>query len=156
MQNQANHINHKNQGSDSDVLLVGFDLTESEAKGTWGEETTPTTSMEAGWFFVLEERAGDTRFGAGMPEGATGWSTPPKEWSDLHWGHIAHAMYIADKIEEPDISEINFIDTDIDLSSGFLPDYPWGLNSANMGTIFCRNASKVLIHASNMLNQTTE
>lgn len=31
-----------------------------------------------------------------------------------------------------------------------------GLGVRKMGVIFCRNASKVMIHASNMLNQTTE
>ncbi len=62
-------------------------------------------------------------------------------------------MYIADKIEEPDISEINFIDTDIALTSGDLTtNVVWANNAANMGVIFCRNASKVMIHASNMLN----
>ncbi|MCZ2129795.1 MAG: hypothetical protein LC109_05945 [Bacteroidia bacterium] len=138
-----------------DVMLVGFDLTEAEAKGTWGEEATPTTSMDPGWFFVLEERAGDTRFGAGMPEGTTGWQLDPDDWTKLHWGQIANRLYVANKIEEQDIDEINFIDVSISLNSDNIDDYDWAENAANMGMIFCRNATKVLIHASNMLNQTT-
>jgi hypothetical protein len=132
-----------------DVMLVGFDLTEAEAKGTWGEEEIPTKLMDPGWFFVLEERAGDTRFGAGMPVGTTGWNLTPQEWDLLHWGHIANRM------GESDINEINYIDIDITLASGNpTTNIVWSNNAANMGVIFCRNATKVLIHASNMLNQT--
>ncbi|MCK9481732.1 MAG: hypothetical protein M0R38_08245 [Bacteroidia bacterium] len=151
MQNQANHINHKNQGSDSDVMLVGFDLTESEVKGTWEDEDPPTVAMEAGWFFVLEERAGDTRFGLQMPDiNDDDWDAPPDEWADLHWGHIA------DRMGKSDVDDINFIDTGIALTSGNPFDLAWAANAANMGTFFCRNASKVMIHAETMLNKIPE
>jgi hypothetical protein len=56
---------------------------------------------------------------------------------------------------ESDINEINYIDIDITLASGNpTTNIVWSNNAANMGVIFCRNATKVLIHASNMLNQT--
>ncbi|MCO5253754.1 MAG: hypothetical protein M9892_05225 [Bacteroidetes bacterium] len=130
-----------------DVMLVGFDLTESEVKGDW-DTGTPTTGMNAGWFFVLEERAGDTRFGVQIPTSPLGWGNPFPNWAALHWGHIADRM----SLEE--ISDINFIDVGITLTNLNNEPPDWGLNAANMGVIFCRNASKVMIHASNMLNQT--
>ena len=42
-----------------DVYFFGFDLTEEEAKGGSGANETD----DAGWFFVIQERPGEPRFG---------------------------------------------------------------------------------------------
>lgn len=129
-----------------DVMLVGFDLTDAEVKGDWETGTPDPVEDDPGWFFVLEERAGDTRFGAGMPGENDDWEIDPELWQDLNWGYIAH------KSDVSDLNSINHIN--LEIISETLQGIPWSANSANMGVIFCRNSTKVLVHASNMLTST--
>lgn len=57
-----------------DITLLGFDLTAPEAKGD---------AVDPGWFFVLQERPGEPRFGS--DEGAR---VPVEVWNDLTWEHL--------------------------------------------------------------------
>ncbi|HEX6347300.1 hypothetical protein [Umezawaea sp.] len=63
--------------ADPDVYLLGFDLSADEARGTGGD---------LGWFFVLEERPGDPRFG--LDEDRPGAQAPVEVWNDLSWGRV--------------------------------------------------------------------
>lgn len=57
-----------------DITLLGFDLTAPEAKGD---------AKDPGWFFVLQERPGDPRFGAD-----DGTPVRVEVWNDLSWGDL--------------------------------------------------------------------
>lgn len=96
-----------------DITFLGFDLTVDEVRATQDEVTN---EGELGWYFVFEERPGETRFGfdEGAPEDATqrpvgvttddsksdpipGWTSNASDgavsdltgWNGLSWHHIA-------------------------------------------------------------------
>ncbi|MER6315529.1 hypothetical protein ABT237_17380 [Streptomyces sp. NPDC001581] len=60
--------------AEPDIHLLGFDLTAVEARGD---------AKDPGWFFVLQERPGDPRFGA--DDGAP---VDVEVWNDLTWGDV--------------------------------------------------------------------
>lgn len=70
---------------DPDIYFFGFDLTAVEAKGE-SEPATPT-KKNAGWFFVIKERAGEPRFGFDLPSEDVG-SKPIVTWNDVDWSQI--------------------------------------------------------------------
>jgi hypothetical protein len=60
-----------------DIYLLGFDLTAKQAKGNFA-------TGDAGWFFVIQERPGDPRFGLDV-----GPPTRVEVWNDLSWPDVA-------------------------------------------------------------------
>lgn len=65
-----------------DIHFFGFDLTAPQARGGSGQNDTD----DAGWFFVLEERPGEPRFGLDTTDTAS--PPPPATWNDLTWNHV--------------------------------------------------------------------
>ncbi|QAU14009.1 hypothetical protein EKH57_15565 [Halorubrum sp. BOL3-1] len=92
---------------DPDVTFFGFDIGVGEAVGDTIDETEDD---DLGWFFVLEEPLGETRFGFDVPSAGDYGATPygvrgsdrtldrmPKSkyndgaeagWNALSWGHL--------------------------------------------------------------------
>jgi hypothetical protein len=64
---------------DPDIYFFGFDLTATEARGGIGDEETD----EPGWFFVIQERPGEPRFGFDIER-----SGPLNVWNDLAWPDV--------------------------------------------------------------------
>jgi hypothetical protein len=62
-----------------DIHFFGFDLTEVEARGGSGDDPAD----EPGWFFVLEERPGEPRFGLDIDAQPT-----VHVWNDLSWDDV--------------------------------------------------------------------
>ena len=65
---------------DPDITFFGFDLRVTEALGGTGENN----SDPAGWFFIIEERPGEPRFGLDID------MTNPNQlytWNDMGWGN---------------------------------------------------------------------
>lgn len=62
---------------DPDITFIGFDLDEQEAKGDRNDPNSP------GWFIVLKERPGETRFGFDIGTG----NSAPTTWADIEWGN---------------------------------------------------------------------
>ena len=126
-----------------DTYLVGFDLTAEEAMATEQPEEFESgleTDLDAGWFFVLEERPGDVRFGADVAD-----DVPLENWDYLNWQHFVE---VDDKISN--IDDLTFIDIDKhSLSSG--EDPIWGKNAANMAHILYQPHNRVAIHADQMI-----
>jgi hypothetical protein len=62
-----------------DIFFFGFDLKASEARGGIGDDPTD----EAGWFFIIQERPGEPRFGFDIErEGEL------NVWNDLAWPDV--------------------------------------------------------------------
>ena len=122
-----------------DITFIGFDLTAEQAKGGTGEpgDTDP------GWFFVIEERVGEPRFGLDVVKEG---SEPPTlgTWNDMAWEHIG--------INDGSTLDLN---DDITLADG--GDNPeqvvWGSssNAADMAYILFQLPVRVGVHASEML-----
>jgi hypothetical protein len=143
-----------------DTYLVGFDLTAEEAMATEQPEAFESgleTDLDAGWFFVLEERPGDVRFGADVPESDAGLNENSpgsninvSEWKNLNWKHIADAMEI-DKLNEINFIDLNQIDGNINSLESPSWDTPSENNSANLASIFYQPHNRVAIHADQMI-----
>ena len=118
----------------NDITFFGFDLTATQAKGTG-------TGTDQGWYFIIQERPGQTRFGADLGSGNT------TSYKDLHWGNIPRD---GDNID-PDASLITFTSG----AAATDPDYPvaWETNSADMAYILYQLPVVMAIHASKMLGQ---
>ncbi|MEM9192387.1 MAG: hypothetical protein AAGF12_24645, partial [Myxococcota bacterium] len=69
-----------------DIFFVGFDLTAEEARGA--DDNEPATEDNAGWFFVLQERPGEPRFGLDEPPPPGAEGTRRVNWNSLHWGDV--------------------------------------------------------------------
>ncbi|HEX9622086.1 MAG TPA: hypothetical protein VF989_18195 [Polyangiaceae bacterium] len=133
-------------GVEPDIYFVGFDLDPSEARGG------TSASEDAGWFFVFQERAGETRMGADedLEE------TPPRlvNWNNLSWGHLGTApggcialdrtlAFVA--YQEPVDQENRPIAADA--QAGYSPS----TNSAELAYILYQVPVMVAVHASRML-----
>jgi len=132
-----------------DVRFLGFDLTETVAKGSPRPQ-----DQNAGWFFVLQERPGEPRFGLDnkSPE------TPPQptKWDDVAWEHLTgfgNLDYInleenvprpLTLAEQPDPDPLTMAES---------PDeqFNWGTNAADMAYIFYQVPVMVAFHADDML-----
>jgi hypothetical protein len=121
-----------------DLHFLGFDLTTSQAKGSPKPELG-----QPGWFFVIQERPGEPRFG--MDILASGETLPElSDWNELSWNHLG----------DPDkISVINFSPQQVPAVTSNSPDskIQWGSNAADMAYILYQAPVMVAIHADTML-----
>ena len=66
-----------------DVRFLGFDLTASFVKGN-----PDPAANDAGWFFVIQERPGEPRFG--LDNLSEDSPASPSKWDHLAWEHLAN------------------------------------------------------------------
>ena len=133
-----------------DVFLVGFDLDYTDAKGdsAFGDGTN------AGWYFVMEERLTEPHFGADLTtDRSNPFNTTIEQWNQLSWPHIGveeggyiqftnsnnNGVIVNNSITQDD--KIEFEDKQI----------YWKKNSADMAYALHRDATRVMIHAADML-----
>lgn len=62
-----------------DIFFFGFDLTAVEARGGIGDDETD----DPGWFFIIQERPGEPRFGLDI-----GREGQLNAWNDLAWSDV--------------------------------------------------------------------
>ncbi|MDH3452388.1 MAG: hypothetical protein OEN20_08205, partial [Gammaproteobacteria bacterium] len=120
-----------------DIHFFGFDLTASVARGSKIREDD-----DPGWFFVLQERPGEPRFGLDVvPDGVLPSVT---DWNKLAWDHLGDL----DALHTIDLN--NVPPTNIPASN---PDRAinWGSNSADMAYILYQDPAMVAFHAGDML-----
>ncbi|HEC66833.1 hypothetical protein LCGC14_0603750 [marine sediment metagenome] len=67
-----------------DITFLGFDLVEHIARGS------TVYPEDSGWYFVIEERIGETRFG--IDESLPDNVPDLKSWEDLCWQHIEGSL----------------------------------------------------------------
>ena len=123
---------------DPDLKFLGFNLTRPIVDGSPDPEQN-----DPGWFFVIQERPGEPRFGLDIQD-----QTPPapKEWNELAWNHLG------------DPATINYIDVNAALTTA-INDEPdksviWGSNAADMGYILYQVPAMVAFHAADMLDES--
>jgi hypothetical protein len=129
---------------DPDLRFLGFNLTLEEAKGS----TTPPTAEgdlgNPGWFFVIQERPGEPRFGLDILDVEESPPPTPETWNELAWNHLG---------DLDAISLIN-LDTipDTNITAGPDSKIEWGLNAADMAYILYQVPVMVAVHADEMLD----
>jgi hypothetical protein len=123
-----------------DLHFLGFDLTASQAKGSIEPEAN-----DPGWFFVIQERPGEPRFGLDITDGPPERQVDQLEgWNQLSWNHLG----------DPDeIPLIKLNPEKIPAVTGAPPDRDirWGFNAADMAYILFQVPVMVAIHAESML-----
>jgi hypothetical protein len=123
-----------------DLHFLGFDLTASTAKGSPEPPATAGDPGNPGWFFVIQERPGEPRFGLDIQD-----TTPPtpEKWTELAWNHLGNPEEIA-LIDLANVPATNITDP---------PDNTvlWGSNAADLAYILYQVPVMVAIHADNML-----
>ena len=118
-----------------DIQIFAFDLDAGAARGG---------SSDAGWFFVLKERPGQSRFGA--DDGAV---VPLEDWNDLTYAHLTFPP------ETPELLRV-----DGNLGAGLVPTSTdttrpiaarWGRSGADMAfallqapVLYARHAAELL------------
>jgi len=152
---------------DPDVYLIGFELDAEEAKGS-----TEIEHALPGWFFVLQERPGEVRFGMDESEPRSDdpdkQSDPrehldpgedPVEWNDLNLtlkSKISNNDYLTTQYDGGQLDLPLSKPSDEDLADDPTLDpiqFDWGENSAIMAQILYQNPVMVCIHADDMLTQ---
>lgn len=121
----------------ADITLVGFNMTRQEALGQ--KSTGSYTFNNAGYYFALQERPGQLRFGADESGPAT---SEMITWDDLSWDIIDSSSIIkVDQVweESPQVftDQLDFIN--------------WGKSSADMAYILSQKPILFLVHSNNMI-----
>ncbi len=122
---------------DPEIAFFGFPITAEEARGS---ATAP------GWFFMVQERPGEPRFGLDLPaeEEKTAGRPAIKSWNDLSWEDV--------KTDESGYLLLR--------ESAFSPlppekdseqQYRWNYNSAHTAAILLQLPFRVAVHATDML-----
>ena len=119
---------------DPDIYMLGFALKE---KDLIGKENPTVTTDDPGWFFVLQERPGEPRFGLDEH-----YSGNLKNWSDLSWNKVG--------TESGKIVDLKNIipvtKSGDDIQASWPPK-----DSAQLAYIFHQQPVMVSIHASRLL-----
>lgn len=126
-----------------DTVLLGFDLTAAEAHGS-----TDPDDEDPGWFFVIEERVGDIRFGLDVEADPFDYNIG--SWNDLTWQHMGPDNGTPN---DPDnLTNINLADLNLSSASKSTLDPKWGLSASNMARILYQPGVRLSIHADDMIN----
>ncbi len=126
-----------------DVYLLGFNLTKAQAKG----DPKPETG-KPGWFFVIQERPGEPRFGLDITNGEPAVEADKLDnWNQLSWNHLGDPNTVSMiKLDQAKIPAVTG-STATALDKSIL----WGSNAADMAYILFQVPVMVAIHADNML-----
>lgn len=123
---------------DPDVRFLGFDLTSSKVKG----DADPAAN-NPGWFFVIQERPGEPRFG--LDDFSDESPTTPTNWNELAWEHLAQFETLGSVDFSVHVPNDSSITTQPD------SQFKWGRNGADMAYILYQVPVMVAFHAADML-----
>jgi hypothetical protein len=136
---------------DPDIYFFGFDLTAERARGG----RVVNGEKDPGWFFVIEERPGEPRFGLDLPR-----EGPPPlalhTWNELSWSDVLNAVNPGDFLR---IGEKTLTLTDPGAGSDDKPQYDedrnylWRMDTdaAELAYILYQQPVLMAVHAAEML-----
>jgi hypothetical protein len=129
-----------------DLFFFGFDLTIEEVKGTGGDP---------GWYFVLQERPGEARFGLEVDP-----ITPVETFDDVSWNDAAAGIKPGQFLSAGALSNVGFTEpsavTDAPKHDQWKDDRrvdPAEVSSARWAYLLLRQPVMVAVHADEMLRQ---
>lgn len=114
-----------------DVTFVGFGLTAEEACGSGDFD---------GWYFVIEERISEARFGLDVPDDSG--SDIPTTWDGLNWNHMQS------------INIDDYINGAVPVSPADTQGKAWNTSSTTSADIACITLQKpvrIVLHARKMM-----
>ena len=129
-----------------DIFFFGFDLTIDQVKGTGGDP---------GWYFVLQERPGEARFGLELAP-----NPPIETFDDVSWSDAMPGINPGQFLAAGALSSVSFAEpssvTDPPKHDQWNDDRrvnPASVSSARWAYMLLRQPVMVAIHASEMLAQ---
>jgi hypothetical protein len=122
---------------DPDIRFLGFELTKQEAKGS-----AVRSANDPGWFFVLQERPGEPRFGLDNLSGEE--LEEPLNWNQLAWEHLTN-------FESLDFVNLSRNTPTLVINDPTDKQFVWGRNAADMAYILYQVPVMVAFHAADML-----
>lgn len=133
-----------------DVTFFGFDLTESQVRGS------QTPGGDPGWFFVFQEQPAEPRFGLDLPSSYGG---APASWNDLSWGHLANDAAGLKAIKYIDLAagmpDTAALETDANDPIWRAAGGPRGCRSSDIAYITLQIPARIAIHATEMMPAAT-
>lgn len=134
------YVKHPLYGAEvePDLHFLGFDLTAEEARGL--NEDDP------GWYFVIQERPGEPRFGLDTADEVAIQNAG--EWNDLSWGHLV--------VSTEELQSLNCINLDKPVKVSVQGNIQWATNAADMAYILYQVPVMIAVHAKEMLPKKNE
>ncbi len=131
-----------------DITLLRFELTAAEAVGN-----LDNPASDPGFFFVIQERPGELRFGLDVSLPSSTSTTKPLEWDDFTWGHLPSG------INNINVSELTLRKKLPQPSTEFDPGVTDPIksveNGAHLAYALFQKPVMVAIHAKEMVNTTS-
>ncbi len=127
-----------------DITFFGFDMSADTARD--GEVGAP-----GGYYFVIQERPGEVRFGLDILGQAPGSGV--EKWDDLAWEYLDNGTDFFDPetaLDPPPAIPL-WKDPDETIPNSPEMDVNWGANSADMAYIMYQLPARVAVHAAKML-----
>jgi hypothetical protein len=135
-----------------DIFFIGFDLTALDARGA--DDDDAPTKDNAGWFFVLQERPGEPRFG--LDEAPPAGTEPSRlvNWNSLTWQKVGTTVGSCVKLDKT-ITLLEY-DEDLDQDNKANPEdaaAEWDptTTSAELAYMLYQVPVMVAVHAWRML-----
>jgi hypothetical protein len=129
-----------------DIFFFGFDLTIDEVKGTGGDP---------GWYFVLQERPGEARFGLELSR-----SAPIETFDDVTWNDAIPGIAVGQFLSASTLASVPLAEpsavADPDKHDQWSDDEkvdPAAISSARWAYVLFRQPVMVAVHADEMLAQ---
>lgn len=117
-----------------DIHFFGFDLDAETARGD-------RNTSEPGWFFIIQERPGEIRFGLDI----AGSAARPATWNDLNQNNAAfngqHLVADDDAVKTSPVSGNKINGKSV----------KWGFNSTNLAQILYQNPVLLAVHGDEMI-----
>ncbi len=129
-----------------DIFFFGFDLTIDEVKGAGGDP---------GWYFVLQERPGEARFGLELSRSGSAVHM----FDELTWDDAAPAVAVGRSLRAGSFAHVNLISpgsapADADKLAQYTDDNKVNaasVSSARWASVLFRQPVMVAVHADEML-----
>ena len=125
-----------------DIRFLGFDLTKKVAQGS-----SEPLDNDPGWFFVLQERPGEPRFGL------DNLSDEPRE-EPIRWDHLAWEDLAG--FENLDVVDLGVNVPTLTVTHDIDNNFEWNRNAADMAYILYQVPVMVAFHAADMLASESE
>lgn len=134
-----------------DMVFVGFNLSADDAKGkVYNGSNHAEAIANPGWYFVIEERAGEPMFGADKFAGVKSTTIPIGDsWDELEWGHLL----TQDEFKFIDIMKSITVNQQQSTTGPNANDIAasWGANAGDMALALLQRPSRVFLHGYDML-----
>ncbi len=127
---------------DPDITFLGFDITETQAKGS-----TEVADNNPGWFFILEERIAETRFGADAYLPGDELPADFVNWNNFSWGHFFEET--GDEII-CNLPASGYIDA-IKPRTNNTQIAKWDSDAGKKAALTCQKPVRIAIHADDMI-----